>query len=155
MTVSELIRIHQGRPDSLRVVVDDCRKDYGDLSPEWDIPCGDMPEHRDMLLGRPTWRPEPPDGPLPDGVEIAEAPAFRRAINWWGGPDAGYDRLQQLGMSLKLLQDQDKVYRAHRPDLCILMRDAIAEPIMQLSRQMPSMFCEICCFQVLFLDDHT
>ena len=81
MTVGELIRIPEGRPDGLCGVVDGCGRGYDDLSLEWVCPvriCSKTgkrhSEGRHGDLRHPTAR-------LPDSVETAEVPAFRRPFN--------------------------------------------------------------------------
>ena len=81
MTIGELIRIPEGRPDGLCVVVDGCGKGYDDLSLEWVCPAwisSKIGKHH--LEGR-HGDPRHPTGRLPDGVETADVPAFRRAFN--------------------------------------------------------------------------
>ena len=81
MTVSELIRIPKGRPDSLCVVVHGCGKDYDDLLPERVYPVRICPKTEERHLESRHGHPSHPASSLPDSVEIAEVPAFRRAFN--------------------------------------------------------------------------
>ena len=81
MTVEELIRVLEGNPDGLRVVVDGYEEGCDGLSPERISPveiCLNTGKHHGE--GR-YGDPRRLTGGLPDGAGTAEALAFRRASN--------------------------------------------------------------------------
>ena len=84
MTVGELIRIPEGHPDGLCVVVDGCGKGYDDLSLERVClvrPVRICPKTGERHSEGRHGDPRHPTARLPDSVETAEVPAFRRAFN--------------------------------------------------------------------------
>lgn len=81
MTVGELIRVLEGYPDGLRVVVDGYEEGCDGLSPERISPVEIC-----LNTGKHHWEgrhgdPRRLTGGLPDGAAPAEALAFRRASN--------------------------------------------------------------------------
>ena len=81
MTVGELIRIPEGRPDGLCVVADNCGKGYDDLLLGRVSPVRIFPKTEERRLESRHGDPPHLTGRLPGGVEIAEVPAFRRTFN--------------------------------------------------------------------------